>query len=55
MWLMSQDRCVGCGSQLEKGNKRNVHGQDIVKCPKCTRLYVLDKSGNYRRALLEEV
>lgn len=55
MWLMAQGRCVGCGSTLTHGNKKIVDGQTVVKCPKCTRLYIVDKTGNYRRALLEEV
>lgn len=56
-WLMSQGKCVGCGTQLKNGKKENYKkGFEKVTCKKCGRIFILDKSKNtYRRALLEEV
>lgn len=48
-WLLSQGKCVGCGSPLSRGVKV---GRKIT-C-RCRRIYVLDESGKYRRAKLEE-
>ncbi len=55
MWLLSQGKCVGCGSPISQGHGRDVKGKTLVKCPKCTRVYVLTESGKYRRALLNEI
>ena len=55
-WLLSQGRCVGCGTELSPG--QSVHpgkGEKIV-CKKCGRIFIMDaSSGKYRRALFEEV
>lgn len=54
-WLMSQGRCVGCGRDLSegKGTKRRDGGQKVI-CS-CGRIFVNEKNGKWRRALLEEV
>lgn len=54
-WLLSQKRCVGCGSSLTKGVKKEVRGKTTVTC-KCGRIFIHDSSKNtFRRALFEEV
>jgi hypothetical protein len=54
-WLLSQKRCVGCGSALPNGTKKEVRGQITVTC-KCGRIFIHDgKKNTYRRALFEEV
>lgn len=55
-WLLSQQRCVGCGKELSLAKKGKAKGgQEKITCS-CGRIYVLDtKTGRYRRALLEEV
>ena len=55
-WLLSQGRCVGCGTPLALG-KRSKHANNTEKIVcKCKRIYIFDlKSKKYRRALLEEV
>jgi len=51
-WLLSQGRCVGCGTPLDSSKTKNG---DLVTC-KCGRVYVYDsESGKFRRALLSEV
>lgn len=55
-WLLSQGRCVGCGSELSAGikNKRKDGGERVV-CS-CGRIFIHDtKTNKHRRALLEEV
>lgn len=52
-WLLSQGRCVGCGTPLIKGKKRGNLKQ-IITC-KCGRIYKLEEKGLYRRARLDEV
>lgn len=59
-WLLSQGKCVGCGTPLSKG-KSNPWKKDktknMVTC-KCRRMYVHDpkaKKDQYRRALLSEI
>lgn len=47
-WLLSQGKCVGCGTPLSKGKKV---GNKII-C-KCKRIYI-QEDGKYRRAKLEE-
>ena len=52
-WLLSQGKCVGCGTVLSLGkSKKTKHGEQVT-C-KCGRIYI-NKDGKYRRALLEEV
>lgn len=55
-WLLSQNRCVGCGRELSEGKKGGVEGgQEKVTC-ECGRIFMHDlATGKYRRALLEEV
>jgi predicted nucleic acid-binding Zn-ribbon protein len=55
-WLLSQNRCVGCGTDLADGKKSSTSKGDKVVCAKCGRIFIKDAvSGKYRRALLEEV
>jgi len=55
-WLLSQGRCVGCGTPLAKGKQGDrKDGTKKVSC-KCGRIFIFDpKEKKYRRALLEEV
>ncbi|CAN5316250.1 hypothetical protein BH10PAT1_BH10PAT1_1500 [soil metagenome] len=56
-WLLSQKKCVGCGTTLNDATKK-AHKKDSeqVTCKKCGRIYIHDtKTNKYRRALLEEV
>lgn len=55
-WLLSQNRCVGCGMPLSQGkHTKGKGGVETVTC-KCKRIYMFDsKTAKYRRALLEEV
>jgi len=54
-WLLSQRRCVGCGTPLAKGKKKKVKGQTTVTC-QCGRIFIKNKQKNsYRRALFDEI
>jgi len=54
-WLLSQGKCVGCGTPLSKGKIKSHAKGEQVTC-KCGRIYIHDlKAKTYRRALLEEV
>ena len=55
-WLLSQGRCVGCGTDLSLGKaKKSKYGEEVT-CVKCGRIFVKNpKTNKYRRALLEEV
>ncbi len=54
-WLLSQDRCVGCGESLNKGKVQEYRGKKIVTC-RCGRMFVHDSNRNsFRRALFDEV
>lgn len=54
-WLLSQNRCVGCGMPLSQGIKgKNDTGQSTLIC-KCKRVYMFDAhKKTYRRALQNE-
>jgi len=55
-WLLSQGRCVGCGTELSEGKKKNTKFGEQVTCIKCGRIFIHDtKTNKYRRALLQEV
>jgi len=55
-WLLSQGRCVGCGTPLVEGKKKGTKYGEQVTCIKCGRIFIHDlKIDKYRRALLEEV
>lgn len=55
-WLLSQGRCVGCGTELSEGKKKDTKYGEQVTCIKCGRIFIYDpKTKKYRRALLEEV
>ncbi len=55
-WLLSQNRCVGCGSFLSSAvREKRKDGTEKVIC-KCGRIFIYDqKNKKYRRALFEEV
>jgi len=54
-WLLSQGRCVGCGTALSKGVQKDVRGKTTVTC-KCGRIFIHDGAkGTYRRALFDEI
>lgn len=55
-WLLSQGRCVGCGTPLADGKTEKTGYGEQVTCVKCGRIFMRNlKTGKYRRALLEEV
>lgn len=55
VWLLSQGRCVGCGTNLKKGVKKEVRGQITVTCH-CGRIFINDQNTKtYRRALFGEI
>jgi len=55
-WFLSQGRCVGCGTPLDKGKgEEREDGTKKVTC-KCGRIFIYNpKKDSYRRALFEEV
>ena len=54
-WLLSQKRCVGCGTALSKGVRKSVRGQTTVTC-QCGRIFIYDDTKKtYRRALFDEI
>lgn len=53
-WLISQGKCVGCGTSLERGKKKK-HPKGMQVTCKCRRIFIKDSKGNFRRALVEEV
>jgi DNA-directed RNA polymerase subunit RPC12/RpoP len=55
-WLLSQGRCVGCGTDLSEGKVKNTKVGEQVTCIKCGRIFIKNpKTKTYRRALLKEV
>lgn len=55
-WLLSQGRCVGCGTPLSDGKKKEGKYGEQVTCIKCGRIFIYNpKTKKYRRALLSEV
>jgi len=56
-WLLSQNRCVGCGADLGEGKVEKFKGEEKkVTCAKCGRIFILNsKEGKYRRALFNEI
>jgi len=55
-WLLSQGKCVGCGTALSSGKVKKHKKGEQVTCNKCGRIYIRDlKTKKYRRALIEEV
>jgi len=55
-WLISQGRCVGCGTPLVGGKHEKIKG-DLEKATcKCGRIFIYDtKTKKYRRALINEI
>lgn len=55
-WLLSQGRCVGCGTDLATGYAEAKGDQTKITCAKCGRIFIKDnQTGKYRRALFAEV
>jgi predicted nucleic acid-binding Zn-ribbon protein len=55
-WLLSQGRCVGCGTDLSEGKVKKTKVGEQVTCIKCGRIFIENpKTNTYRRALLKEV
>lgn len=55
-WLLSQGRCVGCGTDLFEGKAIKHSAGEKIVCKKCGRIFIKEAaSGKYRRALFEEV
>jgi predicted nucleic acid-binding Zn-ribbon protein len=55
-WLLSQSRCVGCGTNLSEGKKQPQGQDEKITCNKCGRIFIKESgTGKYRRALFEEV
>lgn len=55
-WLLSQGRCVGCGTPLEKGKRQTRKDKTERVACQCGRIFIYDpKSKKYRRALFKEV
>lgn len=55
-WLLSQNRCVGCGTPLKKGKVENKDKNTEKVVCSCGRIFIHDlKGGRYRRALFDEV
>jgi DNA-directed RNA polymerase subunit RPC12/RpoP len=54
MWLLSQNRCVGCGKELTNFKHKKHPKGEMVTC-ECGRIFIKEKNGKYRRALHEEV
>lgn len=57
-WLLSRGSCVGCGTSLLGGERKQsskLSGHEQVTC-KCGRIFIYDsKTKTYRRALLNEI
>jgi hypothetical protein len=54
-WLLSQNRCVGCGVPLSQGIKTKSKNKELITC-KCRRVYIFNSVGKkYRRALVTEL
>jgi len=54
-WLLSQGRCVGCGTPLKEAVRETRKKGEVLVC-KCKRIYIKDEDKKaYRRALLTEV
>jgi len=53
-WLLSQGRCVGCGTALSAGISKEIRGKETITC-RCGRIFVHEKDGTFRRALFEEI
>ena len=54
-WLLSQGRCVGCGEELSRGQRKVVRGQTTVTC-RCGRIFIHNhQTDTYRRALFNEI
>lgn len=53
-WLLSQGKCVGCGSELKNGTAKNTSKGEQITCAKCSRVF-FRREGKYKRALLSEI
>ena len=54
-WLLSQNRCVGCGEDLDKGKKSENKDLTLITC-RCGRIFVQNlQTGLCRRAMFDEI
>lgn len=54
-WLLSQKRCVGCGTSLSKGKRLTKNNEEEVTCKKCGRIFLYNpETKHYRRAPLSK-
>lgn len=55
-WLLSQNRCVGCGNPLNIGKRIKLKdNEDEVTCKKCPRIYIYNhQTKRYFRAPLSK-
>ena len=52
-WLLSQGRCVGCGTPLSGGKRVKKDVADELICKKCGRIFIYERvTKRYRRAPL---
>ena len=51
-WLLSQSRCVGCGTPLSSERKEKFDSEsDKTTCKKCGRIFLYDRNKKrYQRA-----
>ena len=54
-WLMSQERCVGCGKSLKNGKReKSGDNEETVTCKNCGRVFIFNRQKqSYRRAPIE--
>ncbi len=53
-WLLTQKRCVGCGTPLNQAKNKKSNPRKMVVC-RCGRIYIFENKGIYRRARFDEV
>lgn len=55
-WLLSQGRCVACGTFLKKGKKEKINKlEEKTACKKCGRVFIYNKeTRRFRRAPLSK-
>jgi predicted nucleic acid-binding Zn-ribbon protein len=53
-WLLSQGRCVGCGTSLSNGKRQTKkNNEEQVTCKKCGRIFLYNhETKRYQRAPL---
>lgn len=53
-WLLSQGRCVACGTVLKNGKMEKLNGlEEKTACKKCGRVFIYNRqTRRFRRAPL---